>query len=314
VGREWGIVIVNPVKILAVLRLMRPEHWTKNLFVFLPVFFNGQIFDVPALLACAAVFAAFSFAASSVYCFNDIYDLEADRQHPTKRNRPLASGAVSVKTAYAMAAACFLMSLPALLLFDGRTRYALIAFVLLYYATNVAYSAWLKQFAIIDVVIVSVGFVLRVWAGGIAAGVQPSEWIIIMTFLLALFLAFAKRRDDVILYENTGVSHRKNTARYNTEFMNQIITVIAAVVMVAYIMYTLSPDVIKRLGSKYIYLTSVFVLMGITRYLQVTIVDSKSGSPEKILLRDRFIQCCIAGWIGSFIVIVYLMRDETVGR
>jgi 4-hydroxybenzoate polyprenyltransferase len=297
---------VNSVKVLAVLRLIRPEHWTKNLFVFLPVFFNGQIFDVPALLSCAAVFAAFSLAASSVYCFNDIFDLAADKLHPAKRNRPLASGAVSVKAAWALAAVCFLLSMPVLLFFDGKTRYALAAFVLSYYVMNISYSAWLKQYAIIDVVIVSVGFVLRVWAGGVAAGIQPSEWIVIMTFLLALFLAFAKRRDDVILYENTGVSHRENTVRYNTNFMNQIITVIAAIVMVAYIMYTLSPDVVERLGSRYVYFTSVFVLMGITRYLQVTIVDSKSGSPEKILLRDRFIQCCIAGWVGAFLIIVYL--------
>jgi len=290
-----------------IIRLLRPEHYTKNLFVFLPVFFSGRILDVQALLSGATAFAAFSLAASSVYCFNDIYDREADSAHPAKRNRPLASGAVSVKTAWAVAAACFLLSMAVVFcLFNGETRYALLAIVLSYYALNVAYSVWLKAFAIIDVVIVSVGFVLRVWAGGVAVGIQPSEWIVIMTFLLALFLAFAKRRDDVIRYENTGVSHRANTVRYNTEFMNQIITVIAAIVMVAYIMYTLSPDVIERLGSRYVYFTSVFVLMGITRYLQVTIVDSKSGSPEKILLRDRFIQCCIAGWIGTFLVIVYL--------
>ena len=290
-----------------IIRLLRPEHYTKNLFVFLPVFFSGRILDVQALLSGATAFAAFSLAASSVYCFNDIYDREADSAHPAKRNRPLASGAVSVKTAACAATACFLLSMAVVFcLFNGETRYALLAIALSYYALNVAYSVWLKAFAIIDVVIVSVGFVLRVWAGGVAVGIQPSEWIVIMTFLLALFLAFAKRRDDVIRYENTGVSHRANTVRYNTEFMNQIITVIAAIVMVAYIMYTLSPDVIERLGSRYVYFTSVFVLMGITRYLQVTIVDSKSGSPEKILLRDRFIQCCIAGWIGTFLVIVYL--------
>jgi magnesium-transporting ATPase (P-type) len=142
--------------------------------------------------------------------------------------------------------------------------------------------------------------------GGAATGINLSEWIIIMTFLLALFLAFAKRRDDVILYENTGVSHRKNTNRYNLEFMNQVITVLATIIIIAYIMYTLSPEVIGRLKSKHIYFTAIFVLMGIIRYLQVTIVDLKSGSPTKILLRDRFIQCCIIGWVGLFIIIIYL--------
>jgi hypothetical protein len=127
-----------------------------------------------------------------------------------------------------------------------------------------------------------------------------------MTFLLALFLAFAKRRDDVILYQNMCVSPRKNTDRYNLEFMNQIITFIAAIIVVAYIMYTLSSEVIERFHSRYIYFSTIFVLMGVIRYLQITIVDLKSGNPTKILLQDIFTQCCIAGWIGLFLIIIYL--------
>jgi 4-hydroxybenzoate polyprenyltransferase len=303
-----GIVIVNPIKILAVLRLLRPEHWTKNLFVFLPAFLGGQLLDVPVLLSCAVAFAAFSLSASSVYCFNDIYDVEADKSHPEKRKRPLAAGVISRKTAYAAMTACFLLSMLTIFLFGGNLKYAVMAFILSYYILNIAYCVKLKRYAIIDVVIVAIGFVLRVWVGGLHLAVKPSEWTVIMTFLLALFLAFAKRRDDVILYQNTGVAHRENTVRYNPEFMNQIITVIAAITIVAYIMCTLSPEVIERFNSRngrYIYFTSVFVLMGIIRYLQVTIVDLKSGSPTKILLRDRFIQCCIIGWIGLFIIIVY---------
>jgi len=181
----------------------------------------------------------------------------------------------------------------------------LMGLISFYYVMNIAYCVRLKQYAIIDVIIVSLGFVLRIWVGGVAAGISLSEWVIIMTFLLALFLAFAKRRDDVILYENTGVSQRKNTNRYSLDFMNQVITVIAATTIVSYIMYTLSREVVERFGSRYIYFTAIFVLMGIIRYLQITIVDSKSGSPTKVLLRDRFIQCCIVGWIGLFIVIIY---------
>jgi 4-hydroxybenzoate polyprenyltransferase len=154
--------------------------------------------------------------------------------------------------------------------------------------------------------VVSIGFVLRILVGGTAAGIWLSEWIMIMTFLLALFLAFAKRRDDVVLYQNTGNEPRKNTNRYNLDFMNQVMTVVSTVTIIAYIMYTLSSDVIERFQSRHIYITAIFVLVGIIRYLQVTIVDLKSGNPTKILLKDKFIQICIAGWIVSFLIIIYL--------
>jgi 4-hydroxybenzoate polyprenyltransferase len=170
---------------------------------------------------------------------------------------------------------------------------------------NIAYTMILKSIPIIDVMIIAIGFVIRVIVGGVSTNIYLSEWIIIMTFLLALFLAIAKRRDDVIIYQNTGVIPRKNTNRYNLDFMNQVMSVISAVTIIAYIMYTLSPDVIERFGSRYIYLTSFFVLAGIIRYLQITIVDLKSGSPTKVLFRDRFIQFCILGWIIAFFVIIY---------
>jgi len=156
------------------------------------------------------------------------------------------------------------------------------------------------------VIVISVGFVLRILVGGTATGIWLSEWIIMMTFLLALFLAFAKRRDDVILYQNTGVLPRKNTNRYNLDFMNQVMMIVSTITIIAYIMYTLSPDVIERFHNRHIYITAVFVLVGIIRYLQVTIVDLKSGNPTTILLKDRFIQFCIAGWIVSFLIIIYL--------
>jgi 4-hydroxybenzoate polyprenyltransferase len=296
----------NTSKALALLTILRPGQWTKNLFVFMPAFFGGRLLDASAFLPCLVTFAAFCLSASGIYCLNDVCDAEADKAHPEKRKRPVASGAISAKAALAASAVCFLLSMSALFFLGGSARYELMAFVAFYCVMNIAYCVKLKQYAIVDVVIVAVGFVLRVWAGGIAASVKPSEWLIIMTFLLALFLAFAKRRDDVVRYQNTGVSHRKNTAQYNLEFMNQIITVIAAVTIVAYIMYTLSPDVIEYFNGRHVYFTAVFVLMGIIRYLQITIVDLKSGSPEKILLRDRFIQCCILGWIGLFGAIIYL--------
>jgi len=287
------------------IKLFRPEHYTKNMFIFLPLFFGGQLLRVSALLPCVVAFISFSLAASSIYCLNDIIDVDADKLHPQKRKRSIASGTVSVKTAYTMMATCLLLSMGVLFFWGGDKKYALISLILFYYVMNFAYCVRLKQYAIIDVVVISIGFVLRVFVGGTASGIECSEWIIIMTFLLALFLAFAKRRDDVILYINTGVSNRKNTYQYNLEFINQVMTVVATVAIVAYIMYTLSPEVINYYNSKHLYISAVFVLTGIIRYLQLTIVDSKSGSPTMILLRDRFIQCAIVGWITMFLVIIY---------
>jgi len=288
-----------------IIKLLRLEQWVKNLFIFLPVFFNGQLFNISVLLPCIIAFIAFSFAASSIYCFNDIYDVELDKLHPEKCKRPIASGMITKKTGYAIMIICFLLSM-LILFFFGENSGNVIALVIFYYVMNLAYCVKLKQYVIIDVIIISVGFVLRVWIGGVASNIWLSEWIIIMTFLLALFLAFAKRRDDVVLYNNTGTFSRKNTSKYNLEFMNQVITFLATIIVITYIMYTLSPDVIERFHAKHIYVTAIFVLMGIIRYLQITIVYLKNGNPTKILLSDRFIQCCIVGWIGLFSILIYL--------
>lgn len=295
-------MLLNPL-----IQLLRPSQWAKNLFIFLPLFFHGKLLDINLLMQCVIAFCAFSFAASSIYCFNDIYDVEADRLHPSKCKRPIASQKISIKTAYSVMGFCLTLSILILFtIFSGKQLYLLIALIAFYFLMNIAYCTKLKSYTIIDVIIISIGFVLRVCVGGEAAGIWLSEWIIIMTFLLALFLAFAKRRDDVVLYEKTGTLFRNNTNRYNLEFMNQVMTSICTVTIIAYIMYTLSPDVIARFQSRYLYLTSIFVLMGIIRYLQLAIVDSKSGSPTNILLKDKFIQLCIIGWIFSFLILIYL--------
>jgi 4-hydroxybenzoate polyprenyltransferase len=288
------------------LLLLRPTQWLKNFFIFLPVFFEKQLYNVELLFDATVVFCAFSLASSSIYCFNDICDVNSDRQHPIKCNRPIASGKVSVSFAYIMMVICIISSLSILFLW-GRSQYYQIAVIVFYFVINIFYCIKLKFYAIIDVMIVSLGFVLRIIIGGIATGIYLSEWIIIMTFLLALFLAFAKRRDDVVLYEKTGVSHRKNTSRYNLEFLNQVMTIIATIAMVAYIMYTISPSVVERLGNRYIYVTSLFVIAGIIRYMQLSLVDKNSGSPTKLLLKDRFIQSCIVGWAILLFFFMYVL-------
>lgn len=286
------------------LLLIRPQQWIKNGFVLIPMFFGGRLLNADDAIASVVTFFAFSFAASAIYCFNDIVDVDADRRHPVKCHRPIASGAVSVPTAYALMAVLALLS--ALLLFflpqrAGETA-GIVAF---YFLLNMAYCIWLKRHAIIDVCTVAFGFVLRILAGGMVCNVAVSNWLVLMTFLLALFLSFAKRRDDVLRMNETGEPPRRNTIRYNITFVNQAITITGTVTLVCYIMYTVSPEVVSRFHAPYLYLTSIFVLVGLLRYMQLTVVDEVSGDPTKILLRDRFTQAIVVAWIMAFLLIIY---------
>lgn len=294
-----------------VIQLLRPHQWLKNGFVFTPLFFSGHATDWNYLWPCLLAFLSFCLAASGIYCFNDIHDAEADRQHPVKCLRPVASGAVSKRTAYVIMGAAWVLAF-ALATLDSFILHsspfsskALVGTLLFYIVMNVAYCVKLKQIALLDVFIIATGFVLRIVAGGLATGIILSHWIVLITFLLALFLALAKRRDDVAIYETLGVKTRKDVERYNMAFLNESIGILGSVTIVCYILYTVSNEVVERIGSRYLYATSVFVLAGILRYMQLSFVDRKSGSPTKVLLHDHFIQICIIGWITAFAIILY---------
>ena len=294
------------------LRLIRPKQWLKNIFVLLPLFFGGNLLNLHDAGAALAAVAAFSLAASSIYCFNDIIDLEDDRRHAVKRFRPIASGKVSKSQAYTLMTLMIILSLFVLYLayvtslLTTRNFFITCGIIILYWILNMTYCAWLKRYAIIDVCIISFGFVLRVLAGGFATGITLSRWLVLMTFLLTLFLSLAKRRDDVIRMQETGEPPRQNTSRYNLTFINQAITITASVTLVCYIMYTVSPEVISRFKTDYLYLTTFFVLLGLLRYIQITVVDEQSGDPTKIMLRDRFMQAVVLLWALAFAVIIYV--------
>lgn len=291
------------------LKLIRPHQWLKNVFVMIPMFFGGSLLDPSDIRASVVTFFAFSFIASSVYCFNDIIDVEADRRHPVKCKRPIASGAISVRSAWALMALMFLLSVGTVCLLDTYTHVINVGLVILiYYILNILYCSKLKQYAIVDVCIIAFGFVLRVFAGGFATDIALSKWLVLMTFLLTLFLSFAKRRDDVLRMNETGEPPRKNTIRYNLTFINQAITITASVTLVCYIMYTVSPEVVNRFHSDLLYLTSVFVLLGLLRYIQITVVDKRSGDPTKMMLRDRFTQCVVLLWALTFLVLIYVIK------
>lgn len=288
------------------IKLLRPSHWIKNIFVFMPLFFAEQFLNIPLLVNTIVMFFSFSFMASAIYCLNDIIDVEADRLHPVKNKRPIASGAVSVPMAYFMMVVMIVLSI-AILSFTSISMIKGICVVTIYLILNIAYCLILKRYAIIDICILSFGFVLRIIAGGVVTGILISQWLVMMTFLLTLFLAIAKRRDDVLKMEATGMAPRHNTKRYNLTFVNEALTITGGVMLVCYIMYTVSPEASENFNTRYLYLTSIFVLVGLLRYIQLAVVDEKTGDPTKVLLHDCFTQCIVAAWVLSFLIIIYVL-------
>ena len=285
-----------------ILKILRPHQWVKNTFIFIPLFFGGCLFDMADWTSSLVAFVAFSFAASAIYSINDIVDVEADKKHPKKCKRPIAAGLVSKRQASLLA---IILAIAALALPFLLNNWMLSVVIAVYLAMNLCYCIRLKHYAIIDVCIVAMGFVMRIVAGGVATDIVLSRWIVMMTFLLTLFLSFAKRRDDVLIMNETGMAPRKNTSRYNLTFINQAITITGGVMLVCYIMYTVSPEVIERFNSPNLYMTSFFVILGLLRYIQLTVVDERSGEPTRLVLSDRLIQLIIAGWIISFAIIIY---------
>lgn len=287
------------------LRLMRPHQYSKNAFIWFPLFFGHKAHDLLAELRTLATFAFFCLMASGVYIINDLKDIEADRRHPMKRNRVLAAGKVSRVEAIILSVVSISLSLvAAIILFERRMCLILGAYLLL----NIAYSFRLKRMAIIDVVCIAVGFVLRVLAGGVAAEVWPSHWLVLMTFLLALFLALAKRRDDLLL-ATSDYKPRESLDGYNLEFISLSMSLMAAVIVVSYILYAVSPEVISYHHTENLYLTVFWVILGLLRYMQLTVVSQKSGSPTTIVLRDRFLQATIGLWVASCYLILYVWHQ-----
>ena len=287
--------------ISSVIKLMRPHQYVKNIFIFLPIFFAMRITDVTALTHAFIAFIAFSLVSSSIYVLNDYFDIEADKIHPKKKNRPLASGAISKSEAKKIMLALF--SLGILIILSISLKGALI---LAFYALmNVAYSIKIKHVSIVDMVTIAVGFVLRLFVGSAVTGIVLSKWIVIIVFLLALFLALAKRRDDVLIFLKDGTKARKVIENYNLQFLDTAMSIMASVVIVSYLLYVTSPEVVERLHSDYLYLTAFFVILGVMRYLQIAFVFEDSGAPTKVVLKDNFIKVTIIGWIATFAWILY---------
>ncbi len=284
-------------------RLLRPHQWVKNGFVLIPAFFGGKIGVLFASYKPVLAFISFCAIASSVYILNDIFDIEKDRIHERKRTRPIASGAVSIKNAIAMLV--LLTIAAATMAFAVGTMFLYI--VAGYFALNLLYSLYFKHVSLIDISFIATGFVLRVLAGGVATDVVISKWLILMTFLLACCLAVGKRRDDLLLGVDKESLRPANNG-YTLRFIDTCLVILGSVTIVCYVMYTVSEEVVHRLQSDHVYLTSVFVIIGILRFLQIAIVEQKSGAPTMILLKDTLIQAMIGMWFIAFLVILYVSK------
>lgn len=304
IGTSWTVqdFVKSQISYMkAIIRLIRVRHWVKNLFLFIPSFFAGHLFKAEELLTVLTGAFAFSLVASGVYVINDYRDRVVDRLHPTKKLRPLASGEISTITAWILIITLIVSGL----LLAAALEIVFFYLLLGYFVMNLGYSFGLKNIPILDLFIVSLGFLLRIYSGGVIADLPITHWLSIMILLLALFLIIAKRRDDILINAQNSCVIRKSTQSYNLDFINSCITLLSAVVIVAYIMYTVSPEVTERFNSDYLFITTIFVIAGIMRYLQIIFVENKSGSPTKIFIKDKFILITIAGWILSFYLIIY---------
>ena len=287
---------------MAYLQLLRPKDWAKNLFLFLPLFFGREILNTGKVISVLYGFIAFSFIASSIYIINDYRDREDDRKHPVKCKRPLASGKVSPGAALAICGLLIVAGFGLAWLIRDKFLFVLA----IYFFLNLAYSLGLKAISILDIMILAAGFVLRIKAGSVISFVPLSEWIVIMVFLLAVFMAIGKRRDDVLLKLSSGTDMRKSIKGYNLEFLNVMLALVCAVIIVAYFMYTMAPETIAHTHTERLYYTCVFVLAGLMRYLQIIYISADSGSPTRILYKDRFIQVTLILWVASYILLLYL--------
>ncbi len=279
--------------------LLRPHQWVKNTFIAAPLFFTPTAVNVGSVTAVLLGMLAFCALSSAVYILNDYMDRVADRLHPRKRHRPLAAGSVPIPLALGLMVALAVGGLA--LAWSLAPRFAGIALVYLF--VNALYSLKLKDVSILDVMLVALGFVLRVYGGAELIHVLPSVWIIVCTGLLALFLALAKRRDDLV--KRVDTSHRTSLEGYTKPFIDTAITTVLGALLVSYLIYTTDQTVMSRIGSQNLYFTTPFVIAGVLRYLQIAVVEERSGSPTTLALTDKFLVLTVLGWLATFAVLIY---------
>jgi 4-hydroxybenzoate polyprenyltransferase len=291
----------RPSVAASLFRALRPAQWTKNLVVFAALLFGEQLFAPAAAAAALVAFVTFCGLSGAVYLVNDVRDREADREHPVKRLRPVAAGDLPVPVALGAATCIAAASLSAAVWLGA----AFFAHAVGYLALQGAYSFGLKRQVILDVLAIALGFVVRASAGGAAIDVEVSQWLLMCTILLALFLALAKRRHEITLLGDAALTHRAILGEYTPYLVDQMISVVTASTLMAYAFYTVSPETAERFGTPWLGLTIPFPLYGIFRYLYLVHRRSQGGSPTELLLADRPLLLCVALWALAVAGIIY---------
>ena len=286
---------------MSVLVSLRPEQWTKNFIVFAALIFARRLLDPAAVALALAAFLTFCGLSGAVYLFNDVSDRESDRRHPLKSRRPIASGVLSAESALGWAAALTGAGLGLAFWLQPGFGWTAFAYVVL----QAAYSRWLKHIVILDVMAIAAGFVLRAVGGGLVISVPVSDWLLVCTILLALFLAFSKRRHELTLLAAGAAGHRRILEEYDPYLLDQMIAVVAASTLVAYIIYCLSSETAERFGTRWLVLTVPFPIYGIFRYLYIVHRKDGGGNPSAMLLKDRPLLACVALWGLTVVAIIY---------
>ena len=293
-------------KLAAVVRLARPKQWVKNIFVFTALIFAGKVLVKQALIEAAIAFVAFGFASSAGYFLNDFRDIEEDRRHPVKRERPLARGDLPA----ALGPVGFLVCAGVALALSFWLLNPIAGGVVgLYLVINLGYSLGLKHLVIIDVLLISAGFVLRIIAGAAALEVMPSTWLILCAVTISLFLGFTKRRAEVVLLGDKASEHRRVLRHYNTAFLDQMISIVTAATVVCYILYTVDRQTVELIGSRLMILSVPLVLYGIFRYLYLVYHADSGGDPTRTIFTDVPLLVTGALW-GALCTVVILFGEE----
>ena len=291
-----------------VLISMRPHQWVKNLFVFAPVLFGGKLTDFSALGSAFLAFCVFCLLSSSLYIVNDCVDAREDRSHPEKCNRPISSGSLTVTAA--SLASLFLVTAGLLLALFVGGSFAIIAAA--YYVLILAYCVLLKRIAILDCIVIASGFVLRVVGGAVAISVLPTHWLIVCAFLLALFLAFSKRRQELLILSANAIEHRSVLGRYSIAYLEQVNVILIGASIVSYALYTVAQETLERFGTDALIYGTVFVIYGMFRYLLLINDPNKGGNPSTMLVGDRPLLAALVAWGIYNSVIIYRTHLATV--
>ena len=294
------MLYVDTIKYLLI--SLRSKQWIKNLFVFVPLLFFGKLFDISYLLLASLSFIYFCFISSSVYLINDVVDKEKDKLHPIKSKRPIAQGKIAPQTAIGLS--IFLIICSFLGIYSIKSNF-LFGIFIAYIILNLFYSLVLKNTVILDVISVAMGFELRIWAGSVIIGIIPSAWLQIFTFLLALFISFAKRREEILSLKKVAIGHRGVLSEYRIILLDQFIAICGGIIILAYALYALSWGILKRPRGNLVIYTIPFVVYGIFRYMYLMYTHKKGGDPTEIVFTDKPLLINLFLWALSILVIMY---------